>query len=179
MTIKRPVAATAAFLALAVAGAEAQQRQHQHCPEGEECRTMQMERQQGGMMMMMMGGIGRFTPEMLIEHRSDLSLTMEQVQRLEAIASAATQAKAAARTVHDTHRRQLMEALSAPMPDLEIVRTHFDAAHAAMGRMHRTQLEAALEAMAVLTEEQRTLVRSWPTPRGRPDSMHGERRPGR
>ncbi len=111
-------------------------------------------------MMPGMGLMQAFAPAKLLEQRDALGLTDEQVARLTEIRQEIDNVRDGALATHETHRAKLGEALMVPRPDPTTVRTHFDAAHAAMGHAHWLGIDAAIRAMKVLTEEQRNQVRS-------------------
>jgi hypothetical protein len=160
----------AALLIVNASGMAAQQ--HQHGQDTAQARAGHMGQmghmggmgQMGEMGQMGMAGHGMalhaFHPARLIEQRADLALTDDQMTRLEAIRAEATTAHDQARTTHDQHRDQMTEALKGERPDPEAVQTHFMAAHAAMGLAHWAEMQAGLQAMAVLTDEQRAKVKA-------------------
>ena len=108
---------------------------------------------------MMAGMAQAFAPATLLEQRERLDLTEEQVARLTEIQREAHDERDRALATHDSHRSKLREALTAWPLDPNTVRTHFDAAHAAMGLAHWLTIDAAIRATAVLTDLQRDRVR--------------------
>ena len=124
---------------------------------------MQMEQ----MMAPMMGAMA-FTPDHLLARKDSLSLTPQQVARLTALRDAAKTAHDAAAAEAKAHMDALAQAFQAGAPDTAAVKTHFQAAHAAMGRAHWAMLTAAAQAKAALTDEQRARVTAWA------GAMHGE-----
>jgi hypothetical protein len=58
--------------------------------------------------------------------------------------------------------------MQAAAPDTVALRTHFDGAHAAMGRAHLDMLLAAAQARAVLTDAQRRQVDGMHAAMGQP-----------
>lgn len=120
---------------------------------------MQMHQMMGGgpQMMTMMRGMA-FGPEHLLNRKDALELTPQQVTRLTAIRDAAKAAHDAAMADAGNHMRELADAMKAAAPDSNAMKTHFQAAHAAMGRAHWTMLTAATQARAVLTDVQRGRV---------------------
>jgi Spy/CpxP family protein refolding chaperone len=109
---------------------------------------------------MMPGPLAAFAPGALLGKRDTLGLSADQVHRLERIQADGKTRHDEAMASHDQHRQQMMAALQAPLPDPDAVHAHFQGAHEAMGAAHWAELDAALAAMAVLTEEQRATVRS-------------------
>ena len=57
--------------------------------------------------------------------------------------------------------KELEETANAPKPDTAAVKTHFQAAHNAMGKAHWTMLASAVQARAILTDAQRAKIRTW------------------
>jgi Spy/CpxP family protein refolding chaperone len=100
-------------------------------------------------------------PGVLLDHADELQLTGEQIARLGELDREATALREEAMALHARHRAALMEAIQAELPDRSAVRTHFDAAHAAMGQAHWLTMDAGLRAAAILTEEQRALAKTW------------------
>jgi len=110
----------------------------------------------------MMGGpLSVFAPSALLDKRDTLKLSAEQVSQLERIQADAKARHDQAMASHDQHRQQMMEALQAPAPDAQAVHAHFQGAHDSMGAAHWAEMDAALQAIAVLTDDQRATVRSW------------------
>jgi len=117
---------------------------------------MQMEH----MMAPMMRGMA-FAPDHLLMRKDALGLTAQQVARLTALRDAAKTAHDAAAADAKTHMDALAQAMQTSAPDTGAVRLHFQAAHAAMGKAHFTMLNAAAQAKAMLTDEQRGRVNGW------------------
>jgi Spy/CpxP family protein refolding chaperone len=111
----------------------------------------------GGMMGVMAPG-----PAHLLAMKAELRLTADQERRITAVRDAARPGHDAAMQSSQLHSRELAQAMRAAAPDSGAVRTHFETAHAAMGRAHLAMLLAAAQARAVLTDAQRLQV----------DSMH-------
>jgi len=147
------VAAAILFL---VPTATAYAQQHRH--RGGEQGMMQGEQESGGGMMLAMPRIQAFTPAALLEQTDELGLTDEQVETLTSLRDRTASLKEEAMKAHDSHRSMLMEALAEADPDPVRVKGHFDGAHASMGSSHWADIDAALQAMGVLTEEQRAHV---------------------
>lgn len=112
----------------------------------------------------MMGDVAKlraFGPKHLLDHSAALGLSSSQVDRLSQIDSDATKAIDQARANHQNHLKELHDALSAAAPDPKTVKAHFDAAHEAAGTMQWAEINAALNARAVLTDVQRARVEGW------------------
>ncbi len=102
-----------------------------------------------------------YTPEHLLAHRDSLKLTTDQISKLTTIQNSAKSAHDAAAADIKTHLGGVSQTFQAASPDTSALRTHFEAAHAAMGRAHWAMLSAAAQARAVLTDAQRQRVDSW------------------
>lgn len=102
-----------------------------------------------------------FQPDQLLAKRTELSLTADQVTRLERMATEIKTKVDQATAQADKSRQELMQALTAETPSVETVGRHFQAAHGAMGAVHWAELEAGIAAMGVLTAEQRATVKGW------------------
>lgn len=96
-----------------------------------------------------------FAPAALLERRAELRLDDDQARRLSALANVSRPAHDSAMTAAQQHRRALRDALAGGDP---AAAGHVAAMHAAMGSAHAVQLRASLEARAVLTAGQRSLV---------------------
>jgi len=112
----------------------------------------------GGMMGpgmgMMMGGM-EYSPAHLIAMNGELSLTAQQITALTALRDAAKRDGQAAMDKIKTHMDELRTALDAASPDTVAIRTHFLAAHEAMGEAHLAMLITNARAKALLTDAQR------------------------
>lgn len=166
--------ATALALLLGAAGtATAQQPTPQPMPGGTPGAGMAMPRmaRMAGMHGMMAEAMGpmigdmmklhAFSPKILLDHSTELGLSSSQVDRLSQIDSDATKAIDQARASHQSHLKEMVDALNAATPDPKTVKAHFDAAHEAAGAMHWAQINAALGARGVLTDVQRARVQGW------------------
>ena len=119
----------------------------------------------GGSMMREMGPamatMMLYTPQHLLARRESLGLTADQVNRLTALRDGSKATIEAATTEAQTHMKELEETANAPKPDTAAVKTHFQAAHNAMGKAHWTMLASAVQARAILTDAQRAKIRTW------------------
>ncbi len=102
-----------------------------------------------------------YTPQHLLARKDALALTADQVTRLTALREGSKTARDAAIADAMTHMKELETAANAPHPDTSALKTHFQAAHAAMGKAHWAMLASATQARAVLTDAQRTKVQVW------------------
>jgi hypothetical protein len=119
---------------------------------------MQMQMMQ--MMGPMMQGMA-FAPDHLLARKDALELTPQQVTRLTALRDAARQAHDAAAAEAKTHMGEMATAMNAAKPDTTQMKTHFQAAQAAMGRAHWAMLSAAAQARGTLSDLQRGRVEGW------------------
>lgn len=106
-------------------------------------------------MEMMMASM-EYNPAHLLALNGELSLTAQQITALTAIRDQAKRAQDAAMEKMKTHVDELHTALDAATPDTNAIRTHFLAAHDAMGQAHLAMLIGNARAKAVLTDAQRT-----------------------
>jgi hypothetical protein len=115
-----------------------------------------------GMMGMQQGMMGPgmklmvFAPDHLLAHKDSLGLSPQQIARLTALRDAAEATHGAAMKEAEAHMAELDV-----VTDTAALKTHFGAAHAAMGRAHWAMLSAAVQARAVLTDAQRTKIQVW------------------
>jgi hypothetical protein len=130
----------------------AQRGQH-----GEMDEMMPMMREMMAPMMHVMA----YTPEHLLAHKDSLKLTADQISKLTAIQNSAKSAHDAAAADIKTHLGGVSQAFQAASPDTSALRTHFEAAQAAMGRAHWAMLSAAAQARAALTDAQRQKNDAW------------------
>ncbi len=117
-----------------------------------------------GQMMEMMGPMMRsmaFAPDHLLARKDALALTPQQVTRLTALRDATQKTHDAAHTEMQMHMGEMAKAMEAAAPDTVQVKTHFQAAQAAMGRAHWSMLSAAAQARAILNDAQRGRVDGW------------------
>lgn len=118
----------------------------------------------------MMGDM-MYTPAHLLAMNGELSLTAQQITALTALRDQARRAHDAAMDKIKTHLDELRAALDAATPDTAAIRTHFLAAHDAMGQVHLAMLITNARAKALLTDAQRAQVA-----RMRHGMMEGRRR---
>ncbi len=102
-----------------------------------------------------------YTPQHLLARKDALALTADQVTRLIALREGSKTAHDAAMADAMTHMKELETAANAAQPDTSALKTHFQAAHAAMGKAHWAMLASAAQARAVLTDAQRTKLHVW------------------
>ena len=122
---------------------------------------MAMQEMMGPMMPVMV-----YTPQHLLAHKEALGLTADQVARLTTLRAATQAAQDAAMGEAKAHMQELEQVASGPAPDTNALKTHFQAAHAAMGKAHWAALASAAQGRAVLNDVQRAKVKTWA------DSMH-------
>lgn len=106
-------------------------------------------------MMMMMGGM-EYSPEHLLALNGELSLSAQQIMALTALRDQAKKSHDGLMDKMKTHMDELRTALDAASPDTTAIRTHFLAAHDAMGQAHLAMLITNARAKAILTDAQRT-----------------------
>ncbi len=102
-----------------------------------------------------------YTPQHLLARKDALALTADQVTRLTALRDGTKTAHDAAMADARTHMQAMEQAANAAKPDTAALKTHFQAAHAAMGQAHWTMLASGAQARAVLTDAQRAKVQAW------------------
>jgi len=124
-----------------------------------------------GMMDSMMAPMMRSmatAPERLLARRSALHLTSDQVTLLTALRDAARPARDSAAQQAMMHLREMDEVMHTASPDTAAVRHHFEAALQYMGQAHMVMLDAAAQARAALTDDQRKEVDAAASMRRRP-----------
>ncbi|HYT72917.1 MAG TPA: hypothetical protein VEK78_16135 [Gemmatimonadales bacterium] len=102
-----------------------------------------------------------YAPQHLLARKDALGLGADQVTRLTALSDGTKTAHDAAMAEAQTHMKAIEEVANAAPPDTVALKTHFQAAHAAMGKAHWAMLASAAQARAVLTDAQRAKVRAW------------------
>jgi len=115
-----------------------------------------MERMGPSMMRLMLNA-----PQHLLARKDALGLTPDQVGRLAALRDGAKTARDAALAEAETHVKELEQVANAAKADTAALKTHFQAAHNAMGKAHWTMLASSAQARAVLTDAQRAKVQMW------------------
>jgi len=115
-----------------------------------------MERMGPSLMRMML-----YTPQHLLARKDALGLTPDQVGRLTALRDGAKATRDAAMAEAETHLKELEQVANAAKADTAALKTHFQAAHNAMGKAHWTMLASSAQARAVLTDAQRAKVQIW------------------
>ena len=151
-----------ALVALALAAPlAAQQSDSMHHPmmgagHGMTMDDPMMERMGPSLMRMML-----YTPQHLLARKDALGLTPDQVGRLTALRDGAKATRDAAMAEAETHLKELEEVANAAKADTAALKTHFQAAHTAMGKAHWTMLASSAQARAVLTDAQRAKVQIW------------------
>lgn len=167
--------ALTAMLAAPLAAQQPMGADSAHHAHGEKMSPGMMEH---GMMgpgmaeMMMMGGM-EYEPAHLLAMNGELSLTAQQITALTALRDAAKRSHDAAMDKIKTHLDELRTALDAATPDTTAIRTHFLAAHDAMGQAHLAMLITNVRAKAMLTDAQRAQIAQM-----RHGMMEGRRRGG-
>jgi hypothetical protein len=112
----------------------------------------------GGTMMGPLASFRPFEPAALLEQADRLGLDEEQVARLTALRDMAAQHLEDAHAPARAAMQGIRGELQAETPDTAVVRQLLSAHMIAMGNMQWTRLEAALQARALLTDDQRTMV---------------------
>jgi heavy-metal resistance protein len=102
-----------------------------------------------------------YMPQHLLARKDALGLTPDQVTRLTALRDGVKTAHEAAEAEAQAHIKELDQAANAPQPDTVALKTHFQAAHAAMGKVHWLALATAVQARSVLNDAQRQKLAVW------------------
>lgn len=157
----RTIALALAIGLLGAGSLEAQGHQHGQGPaRGQQPGMMGGMGAMDGMGMMgPMAEFASFQPGRILEHRAHLELTDEQVAALTDLRERTDKAAEDAHAPAHAAMEGLEQELAAETPDLERVRQLFVAHQTAMGNVHLTRLEAALQARALLTPEQRGMIK--------------------
>ena len=125
-----------------------------------------------------------FSPTVLLERRSALNLTPEQVTRLSTLENDVRAAHEKAEADARPHREELEKLMQQPAPDVAQVRTHAQAMFQAEQAGRIAALTSTAQAKAVLTPEQRGRVQGWADarrnegPRGGRGMQFRRQRPG-
>lgn len=151
--MKRTLTVTVTLLAVTASGALAQR--------GRLPRDQGPQMRERGPAAMMAGsrGQGVFSPGRLLANQSRLELTDDQVSQLTDLRGAAVTAQQQGRASLVSQRAQMAEALAADNPDPQVVRQHYDAAQSALHELGWVGVNNALQARALLTDEQQTAAR--------------------
>ncbi len=125
-----------------------------------------------------LGDLQRYNPGIVLRHQAELSLSEAQVEQLTRLNTEAVTSREQGRIAFESQRAQLAEALASSEPDMRAARAHFDSAQAAMSNLQWAGIGTALQARAVLTEEQQLTVRELRagSARGRPGRARRPRR---
>lgn len=134
-----------------------QARMGQRAEHGEMDEMMPMMREMMAPMMRVMA----YEPNHLLSRKDSLHLTNDQVTKLTSIRDAAKSSHDAAAADFKTHMSGLSQAFQTAAPDTSTLRTHFEAAHTAMGKAHWAMLSAAAQARTALTDAQRQKIDAW------------------
>ena len=102
-----------------------------------------------------------YTPQHLLARKDALGLTSDQLARLSTLRNAAETGTEAAMADAKRHVQAMQQAAAGLTPDTVALKTHFAAAHAAMGKAHWLSLVSAVQAKAVLDDAQRTKLKAW------------------
>ncbi len=133
------------------------------------------ERMQGHMGMMMAGmdsmmapmmKVMAYTPAHLLDEKTTLHLTTNQVSELTTLNDAAKATHDAAAQQAAMHLREMQQVMQVPTPDTAAARPHFDAAHRFMADAMWSMVRSAAQARALLTDAQRKQVDEMPAMRG-------------
>jgi uncharacterized membrane protein len=102
-----------------------------------------------------------FAPDHLLMKKDALGLSAQQVTQLTALRDAAKAGQEAAAANAKQRMEALGQAIQSATTDTAALRRQFQAAHDAMGTVHWTMLRTAVQAKALLTDEQRGRVHGW------------------
>jgi hypothetical protein len=117
---------------------------------------MAMQEMMGPMMPVML-----YTPQHLLARKDALGLSPDQVSRLTTLRAATQAAQDAAMSEAKTHLQEVEQAATASPPDTSVLKTHFQAAQAAMGKAHWLTLVSAVQGRALLNDAQRARLKAW------------------
>jgi Spy/CpxP family protein refolding chaperone len=102
-----------------------------------------------------------FSPTALLERRSALNLTPDQVTRLSTLETDVKSVRDKAETDSKPHREELEKLWQQGAPDVTQIRTHMQALMQAEQTARLTAATSTASAKAVLTPEQRGRVQGW------------------
>lgn len=120
-------------------------------------------------MMAPMMGVMAYAPDHLLDRRESLKLTAQQITRLTSLQDAAKKAHEQCAADAKPHLEAITQGLRVGAVDTVALKQHFDGAHAVMAKGHWAMFGFAVQARALLTDEQRTQVDQW-------SKEHGEHR---
>lgn len=123
-------------------------------------------------MMAPMMGVMAYAPDHLLDRKESLKLTAQQITRLTSLQDGAKKAHEQCAADAKPHMDAIAQGLRASAADTVALKQHFDAAHAAMGKGHWAMFGIAMQARAVLTEEQRAQVDQWSKKGDHEDEHH-------
>lgn len=112
-------------------------------------------------MMAPMMGVMVYAPDHLLDRKESLKLTAQQITRLTSLQDGAKKAHEQCVADAKPHLDAIAQGLRVPTLDTAALKQHFEAAHAAMGKGHWAMFGVAMQARAVLTDEQRAQVDQW------------------
>jgi len=124
----------------------------------EMCQQMEMMDMMGMMGGGVMGPIMQFAPARLLSHAEHLGLTADQVARLTALRDATAKAAAQAHEPAMAAHMKLDQAFKDAPQDTLAIRQYFMAHQTAMSNTQWIRANAALQARAILTPEQRMKI---------------------
>ncbi len=125
-----------------------------------------------------MGGMGAYSPQMLIARKDLLGLSDEQVSQIGQLSADAQAAQEQAMEAVKQSQEQLQEAWAADQPDVAAVRRYAQAGMEARQNARLATLEGAARAKALLTPEQQGKLEGFVEGRRmgmRQGGMRGER----
>lgn len=150
-----------ACTALPVAAQQPAMRHDEHSHSGMMSHMNQM--------MAPMMGVMAYAPDHLLDRKEPLKLTAQQITRLTSLQDAGKKAHEQCAADAKPHLEAIAQGLRGAALDTAALKQHFDGAHAAMGKGHWAMFGIAMQARALLTEEQRAQVDRW-------SKEHGEHR---
>ena len=112
-------------------------------------------------------------PERLLLRKAALHLTADQVSQITALRDAMRPVRDSAAQQAMMHLKEMDAVMHVPSPDTAAIRQHFEAALQYMGQAHMAMLDAAAQARAVLTDDQRKQVDATASMRRRPMMRRG------
>lgn len=107
---------------------------------------------------LMLPALASYEPQGLLDRATELALTAQQIDQLEALTAERERLVREARAGHDQSQEALRREVARPDVDESSIAQAFWAAHAAMGKLHWAEVHASVAAKAILTPEQRALI---------------------